>query len=712
MATNKRLNASIVIGGTVTGALKAALGTTADGVKKINTEVKELTKRQFLLGKSISTLRASARDTSALESEFKKVGERIDRVRIAQERLNKAQAQYKKLSGMGSKAAGMGVAAGVGAAVVGGVLARPIHAASEYAQEISRMRGLGLGDAVAKDAEKYAKGMRVYGVSTMENVQLMSDALSVFGDLHHAEMAMPMLAKMKFGNAAVFGSEHGTENENAFMNMLKVIELRGGTKSKADFESQANMVQKVISATRGRVQADEWRNVISTGGTAAKLMRDDAFYYQLEPLVQMMGGDKVGTGLSAAYTSLYQGRTTKRAAINLEKYGLIGDKTKVKHDKVGQTSQLDPGALLGAKLFRESQYEWVKQVLLPTLAKKGVTDQKEIVDVIGSFVSNKKGADMLAAMVMQQQLIDKDEKKNRGASNVDQVNKEGQKTPAGKLLAMQKRRDDLQLKIGNAALPMYIRALELATGVLERMNGFMERNPRLSKGIVVGLAGIGASLAVISPILLAVGGALTSYAGYALLVGKLSAVTGRSIGVFSMLKATFRMLGGAIRVVGGAIMFMGRAMMANPILAVVGLIAGAAFLIWENWDTLGPKFKSLWAGITASFKAAFDWIATKIGWIGEAWAKTKSFLGFGDSSAPTQPGPLKTPTPASVPALPLAVPPMASARNSQAIDQRQYHVEFHQQPGQSGKDAANELMTRLGAPQRSGLGSGLYDSGL
>jgi hypothetical protein len=60
------------------------------------------------------------------------------------------------------------------------------------------------------------------------------------------------------------------------------------------------------------------------------------------------------------------------------------------------------------------------------------------------------------------------------------------------------------------------------------------------------------------------------------------------------------------------------------------------------------------------------------------------------------------------------IPPIASGRSGggQTIDQRQYHVEFHQQPGQSGKDAAREVVTQLGAPHAAALGSGLYDSGM
>lgn len=45
-------------------------------------------------------------------------------------------------------------------------------------------------------------------------------------------------------------------------------------------------------------------------------------------------------------------------------------------------------------------------------------------------------------------------------------------------------------------------------------------------------------------------------------------------------------------------------MMANPILAIVGLIAMGAIHIWQNWETLGPKFKALWDAITSGVSVA------------------------------------------------------------------------------------------------------------
>ena len=62
-----------------------------------------------------------------------------------------------------------------------------------------------------------------------------------------------------------------------------------------------------------------------------------------------------------------------------------------------------------------------------------------------------------------------------------------------------------------------------------------------------------------------------------------------------------RVIGGA----GQAVIWLGRLMMANPILAIVGLIAMGAIYIWQNWETLGPKFKALWDAITSGVSVAW-----------------------------------------------------------------------------------------------------------
>ncbi|QCT18514.1 phage tail tape measure protein [Jejubacter calystegiae] len=105
--------------------------------------------------------------------------------------------------------------------------------------------------------------------------------------------------------------------------------------------------------------------------------------------------------------------------------------------------------------------------------------------------------------------------------------------------------------------------------------------------------------------------------------GTLMVAVAAVLGPLALMKLSFTVLGikgagafglitRAISGMGQGIVWLGRLMFANPILAVIGLIAAGALLIWQNWDTLGPKFKALWDGIRNGVSSAWEGIRNAI----------------------------------------------------------------------------------------------------
>ncbi|NKA07279.1 phage tail length tape measure protein [Ralstonia solanacearum] len=510
------------------------------------------------------------------------------RMATAQQAADKVRARAGTVAAAGAGATAAGMAAGA-------PLLKGLGEAKHYDLERVRIGALGLGDESTKEALAFAEKMKAYGVSQVEKAELMRDAMSVFADTHHAELVMPTLAKMKFANAAVFGQADGAENERKFVDMLKVIELRGGLASEGEFKKQADMVQKVITATGGRVQADEWLNVIKTGGLAAKGADDKAFYYTLEPLVQEMGGNRVGTAMMSAYQNLYQGKTTKRALHNLDNFGLIADRSKVKEDKAGQVSFMDPGALKGADLFRQNQFAWLEKVLLPTLAAKGITDRKQVEDAIGSIFSNRTAAGLFAQMYLQRQQIHKNMRLNEGAAGIDQLEARAKGTAQGQELDTLAKVHDLEKALGEKVLPLYARGLELVASAAEGVTSFMENHPTLAKAAAIAVGALAASLLVLGPIMLAVASVLGPYAMLHILCARLG-VTG------GVLSGVLRGLAGAFSVVMRAVAVLGRVLLMNPIGLLVTAIAVAAYLIYRYWEPISEFFSGLWQQV----KTAFD----------------------------------------------------------------------------------------------------------
>lgn len=504
-------------------------------------------------------------------------------------------------------AAGVGTAYGIRRAVT-----EPLHQIREYETTTARIESLGLGKEETTKAVDYAKRMKTYGTSMNDNLGLMLDATTAFADVHHAEMVMPAMAKMKFANKAMFGEEQGSENERKFMDMLKVIEARNGLSSKEEFTQQADMVQRVITATGGRVDSTQWLDFIKRGGIAAKGLSSEAMYYQLEPIVQIMGGASAGVATMSAYQNLYQGRTTKRAAQKLMKYDLIGDPSKVKHDKTGQVSFLDPGALKGSDLFRTNQFEWMEKVLLPALAAKGLTSQDQVNDAIGSIFSNRTASSLFSQMYMMRDQIHKNAKLNAGAFGIDELDARARNSLSGKELEAQARFHDAMQEAGRALLPAYISLLNTAGSALQRITQFAQENPVLASYIGKAVLWIG---------LLAAGfGALSL--GAAALLGPFAVVRyGLGLFGFQMLRVgpllssgagLLVRLGSAFLSVGMAVARVGMLLLANPLGIAIALLAGAAYLIYRNWSGIVGGLKTIWDQLGGSFSGVVTTITQTI----------------------------------------------------------------------------------------------------
>ena len=65
----------------------------------------------------------------------------------------------------------------------------------------------------------------------------------------------------------------------------------------------------------------------------------------------------------------------------------------------------------------------------------------------------------------------------------------------------------------------------------------------------------------------------------------------------------------ALKSVGAAVMAVGRAMLLNPIGLVLTAIAAVAYLVWRNWDVIGPKLAAVWDAVKGAFSAAWEWIS-------------------------------------------------------------------------------------------------------
>ncbi|MRA09704.1 phage tail tape measure protein [Acinetobacter nosocomialis] len=611
-------------------SLEQAIRRTNATFKQQATELSSVTRDLNVAGMNLNRL---AEDEIRLKQRTHQATMELNQQQQALQRLNRAQQQYHRYSNFARNGAAAGMTAGIGGVGLLYSLRQPINESKRVDVESNRIAALGLGENVTRKAVKYAEAMDTFGTSILDNMTLLRDGLTIFSDLHHAEMVAPTLAKMKFSNQAMFGHEKGEENERAFMDMLKVIELRGGLKSEKAFQDQANKIQQVITATGGRVQGSEWLNAIKTGGIAVKGLTDEALYYKMESIVQEWGGNRFGTAAMSAYQNIYQGRTTKRAANNMLKLGLIDDQSKLKHDKTGQNSYLDVGAIKGAEIFKKDQFAWMEQILLPTLAKNGITEKSDVLDTIGSIFTNRTASNLFSDMYLQRDIINKSAKMNAGADNIDQLYGKATNTTAGKEYEAKAKLHDAYLKFGRTILPIYTRAIEIATNATQAFTAWMDKNPAAAKALGTGLIIVATSLVTIGGALVVLSPLLLGMASLRLVMTSLAMGGTVLTSVFSKLPAVFGLLKMAFMGVGQAFLFIGRLMLANPIGLAITAIAVGVYLIYKNWEPIKGFFEGIWGSVKTAFNGGITGVSaliinwSPIGLFYAAFAKVLSWFG-------------------------------------------------------------------------------------
>lgn len=385
--------------------------------------------------------------------------------------------------GVGVGGVGFGMSAdllpamAVGYAGVAGTKAL-YESAKDFNLEFDRFRALGLGDNMNAEALRFVKNSKTFGVSQAQMMAMFRDAQTVFrdsGTLHHAESVLPVMARMRLANEYFGGAEHAGNMEGKFLDMLRVIELRKGLNSPSEFMRQANMVQQVITTSGGRVDATQYLNLLKTGGVAAKGLSNEALYYQLEPIIQEMGGQRVGTGLMSAYQNLMLGRTSVQVAKELGRLGLLDEK-HVEYNKIGMIKRILPGGLKGGDVLAKSPVDYLEKVLLPAFRAKGITSEEQTLQELGLIFSNRTASNLFSTMYQQLPQIRKGEQMSKSALSINQAYEMAKKGPQGAETEFIAAWTDFKKVFGESVLPKVSDMLQNSSALIRAIGQFAENH--------------------------------------------------------------------------------------------------------------------------------------------------------------------------------------------------------------------------------------------
>ena len=344
--------------------------------------------------------------------------------------------------------------------------------------------------------------MQTIGTSARDNMSIVGDAMAVFKDLNEAKMVSPLMAKMKFANEVIFGADGG-DRDKKLMDMMKVVEFRGGLSSSEEFARQANFAQQAIAGSRNRVDPSAMLQALKTGGVALSRRSNEAFYLGAEPLLQEFGGSRYGTAAMSIYQNLVQSRGTITAQQELYRLGLL-NKDMVQFNKLGMLKKALPGAFSGSNVLeKEGELALLEKVLLPAFQAKGITGDEAILRELGMILGNRTASSLMSRIYQQREKLHMQTDANYHAENLDQASNRAAGTMQGKEVDLHKKWATLMNELGTAILPVAIKAVEGLTTVIKGAIAFAREFPTVTKGIVLALGVLSGMVAAGGVVLLA-----------------------------------------------------------------------------------------------------------------------------------------------------------------------------------------------------------------
>lgn len=496
------------------------------------------------------------------------------------------------------------IGAGWGIAKIGdgmfGFLERSVETSKEYTRQLSLMNASGMSHLeIAKaTGAAWATSKDVITSSTSQNLTAIRELRSVFGKDHmdEAYAVMPQVQRTK----AIMEALTGKEQHGVAFDMVKAIEL--GTKGAVGKEGllkQSEMMSKALMQFGGTLTVQDFHQALKYSRAAAPYMSDDFKFKYLPTLIQEMktgnGGASSAGNVIASMFALVAGRQIPKDLIaNWQAAGLIksGYVVADKHNRT--TSKILPGGIVGSGEFAENPYFWAQKYVAPAIKHLMASKHLSETDAFYALTKDRMKAFGLQTLVNKAAQFERDRKLiESGPTSYESYQRLLKTNPQLAQQAMHSQWENVQARIGYEILPKLIPLMIKFSDALADISGWMEKHPVKTKDIVYGFTAISVAFAVLGRVLMV--------AGFVKLFG-----LGPGLATF-------------FSVIGKAVMFIGRAFIMNPIALTLVAIGLAAYTLWKNWDTIGPKIKKTWSDIC-------DHI---YGWVAGLWEKIKSIFHIG-----------------------------------------------------------------------------------
>ena len=404
----------------------------------------------------------------------------------------------------GARGAGRGHVNAMDVAIAGQIVGdagmsmveKAFMAEAQVQQLLNNLRMSNAIDA-SKAAEIRAKAealtRAVPGTTIADNLHIIVDAFTAVGDIGEAMAGAEAMSRFNLVLKSLPGAHHG-DAAFAAAQAVEVMQRLYDPKTHAldinAMNQQMAAMQQVALGTGGRVTPEMYLAFAKQARAGGMLANDQFLYRDLPATMIALGGSRAGTGEAATWRQFIQGRMTKNAFEELEKFGFIDRKATWSHGRVNDMEK----HLAGAGQYIVNPVEWMRNVGFKLFKEHGVdpNDRKAMELAIGKFASTNVGLGFLSEIALGMAGI------NKEGGKIDNTTKDPMKAlandPMQKLREFQAAENEFMVTLGSALMGPAIDSLRGLTNVLHGMTDWSKDHPDAAKDI----AAVGAGMAVLA----------------------------------------------------------------------------------------------------------------------------------------------------------------------------------------------------------------------
>lgn len=613
---NKKLNATITIGGAVSSSLKGAFSTVKSSVDQVGAAMAKLEREQRTLTNAIQTFGRQGKNVDSLRAKYAANVAAVDKLRTATERLKRVEdARQRNLDKREEYKSGI-----MGTVALGATIAAPVKAAIDF-------------ESTMADVKK------VVDFDTPDGFKKMGQ------DIINMSKVLPMTAN-DIGKIVAAGGQSGIAAKDLMTFAESAIKMG------VAFDITADQAGQSMAEMRSAFKMNQQQVVVLAdkinylGNNTAASAKD------IMEIVQRIGplGEVAGTasGEIAALGATLRGMGVQN---EIAATGIKNLMLSLTAGKAATKSQREAFARLGyssTAVAKSMQLDSKKTmlVILKQVAKLRKHEQSAVLtqlfgkEVVGSI------APLLTNIKELEKNFDAVANKMKYAGSMEKEYQARAATTANELVIFRNQITALGITIGSVLLPAFNSVLKTISPWIGKVTELAQSHPVVTKAIVA-TAGALITMRIAT---FAAGFAFTYLRGGALrVVGALAgaraqmaltAVSSRAVGAAATV-ANGGLLGMATRgipaVVAG-VRAIGAAFISTGIGALITGLALGGLWIYRNWagvkafmtgtlqgiqqglQPVTEKFQALWDKL-GPVKTAFQWVADVAGKVWDWFTK-------------------------------------------------------------------------------------------